>query len=74
MGVATLRSYEVAGIPEDFTIEPLNCMSDTDSADNVRPSSRASKNSSGDRAKDDIGGEVTSVNAPLCLVFGRRAR
>ena len=27
MGVATLRSYEVAGIPEDFTIEPLNCMS-----------------------------------------------
>ena len=27
VGVATLRSYEMDGIPEDFTIEPLNCES-----------------------------------------------
>ena len=25
VGVATLRSFEMTGIPEDFTIEPLNC-------------------------------------------------
>ena len=25
VGVATLRSFEMEGIPEDFTIEPLNC-------------------------------------------------